>query len=61
MTGLDTHVKEVSRHVAAVALLVPKRSLAAGPVEVPGQAAVVAVLVGTLTDGVAGGATKEAG
>lgn len=61
MTRFDTHVKEVSRHVAAMALLVPKRSLAAGLVEVPGQAAVVAVPVGTLTDGVAWGGTKEAG
>lgn len=51
----------MSRHVAAVALLVPIGSLAAGLVEVPGQAAVVAVLVGTLPGGVARGATEEAG
>lgn len=49
------------RHVAAMALFVPIRSLAAGLVEVSGHAAVVAVLIRTLTDGVPWDATKEAG
>lgn len=44
-----------------MALFVPVWSLAAGLVQVPGQATVVAVLVGTLTDKVSRGATKEAG
>lgn len=56
-----THVEEVSRHVAAVALFVPVRSLAAGVVEVSRQAAVVAVPVGTLAHHVARGAAQEAG
>lgn len=56
-----THVEEVSRHAAAVALFVPVRSLAARIVEVSRQAAVVAVPVGTLAHQVARGATKEAG
>lgn len=56
-----THIEEVSRHAAAVALLVPVRSLAARIVEVSRQAAVVAVPVGTLAHQVAWGAAKEAG
>lgn len=51
----------MSRHAAAVTLFVPVRSLAARLVEVPGQAAVVAVLIWTVTDHVARGAAKEAG
>lgn len=49
------------RHVAAMALFVPICSLVAGLVEVPGQAAIVAVLIGTLTERVAWVATKVAG
>lgn len=49
------------RHAAAMALFVPVRSLAAGIVEVPGKAAVVAVLTGTLAGQVAWGTTQEAG
>lgn len=60
-TGRYTHVKEVSCHAAAMALFVPVRFLAAGVVDVSRQAAVVAVLIGTLTGQVAWGATKEAG
>lgn len=56
-----THIEEVPRHAAAMALFVPVRSLTARLVEVPRQATVVAVSVGTLTHGVAQGATKEAG
>lgn len=60
-TGCYTHIKEVPRHAAAMALFVPVRSLAAGIIEVPRQAAVVAVFIGTFTGQVAWGATKEAG
>ena len=49
------------RHAAAMASFVPVRSLAAGVVMVPRQAAVAAVLIGTLTAQVAWGAAKEAG
>ncbi len=51
----------MSLHAAAMALLVPVRSLGAGIVQVPGQATVVAVLVGTLIGRVSLGAAKEAG
>lgn len=60
-TGFYTHIEEVPGHVAAMTLFVPIRPLATGPVEVPRQATVVAVLIGTLTHQVAQGATKEAG
>lgn len=51
----------MSRHAAAVALLVPVRPLAARIEEVSRQATVVAVPVGTLAHQVARGAAKEAG
>lgn len=56
-----THIEKVARHVAAVALLVPVGPLVAGLVQVAGQAAVVAVPVGTLVGQVAWSATEEAG
>lgn len=59
-TQCCTHVKEVSCHAAAMALLVPVCLLAAGAVQVTRKATVVAVLVGTFTDQVTWGATKEA-
>lgn len=58
---LWTSVKEVPRHAAAMALFVPVCSLTAGIIEVPRQAAVVAVPIGTFIGQVAWVATKEAG
>lgn len=49
------------RHAAAMALFVPVCSLTAGIIEVPRQAAVVAVPIGTFIGQVAWVATKEAG
>lgn len=46
-------------HAATMALLVPVGLLTAGAVEVTRLATVVAVFVGTFTDKVAWGATKE--
>lgn len=60
-SSVCTYIKEVSRHAAAVALLVPVSSLTAGAVEMPRLAAVVAVLVGTFTHPVPMSSTKEAG
>lgn len=51
----------MSGHAAAMALLVPVCPLATGVVEVPGQAAVITVLVGALAGEVAVGSTQEAG
>lgn len=51
----------MSSHAAAMTLFVPVCSLATGIVEVPGQAAVITVLIGALAGKVAVVSTQEAG
>lgn len=46
---LYTHVKEVSLHATAMALLVPVSFLTAGVVQVTRMATVIAVPIGTFT------------